>query len=108
MTTEYIDLELQRWLAEQLQNELRVGPTGIYWKCDWQNVQYTEWLHVVSLVEEKLTVEQLGENKANLIELIGQKEPCHGYIYRASWQQRTTALSQTLNIPIRDQAIGDQ
>lgn len=116
MNIEYTDLELQLWLAGRLQEYIEPAEDDelagtYYWAHSGDEVTHREWLHVVSLVEEKLSPNEHHEFRKRLWELTDQSQDCswsgvngeeHNRRYiSSSWQLRTIALSQTLNIPIR-------
>ena len=111
------DLELKKFLAEQLPEMIEVIPSDItpdkyfFWRTFgiYKNtrVKDTEWLHITRLVEEKLTKEQCQEYSLLLQKLVVPlgslfppfKEPfAKNYMWHASWQPRATALKQVLSI----------
>jgi hypothetical protein len=88
------DLELQRWLAAQLTEEIEAG-IGIdrrpcfWWRKNNNPITALEWLHVVSLVEAQLTADQWFDYADNLPIKYPQ-------VTGNTWQQRTRPLMEVL------------
>jgi len=94
MTT---DLDRQLFLAKQLPEELYLldedGP-NVFWKDTNKIVTPREWLHVVSLVEAKLT-----DNQHTVFRNYLEQHFPYGRTGRAvsaSWQVRTDALMEVM------------
>lgn len=89
----------QRWLAAQLPDSLFVRDGEWYWNIWFDDlsrplpVTPREWLHVVSLVEAKLTYDQRREYCARLFNL--PVAECESNTF-ATWQQRTRELMEVL------------
>jgi hypothetical protein len=114
------DLELQKFLAEQLPDLIyykqwehsTVGKIeNIFWRKDNNPVKETEWLHITRLVEAELYADQLTAYVKALASLeptfcvivLDKCDPKEDWEYEmsklitASWQTRATALKQVLS-----------
>ena len=106
------DLELQRWLASQLPEEIMprnthggrefIEPEAVAfsWWSDGKSVTPREWDRVARMVEAKLTNEQLLEYDRHLESecwhVDGEFNDGRLSLIRATWQQRTRALKGVL------------
>lgn len=101
------DITPQRFIAGQLPEVIRESECFIHgvpifrWLHDSYEVRPTEWLHLVRLVEEKLTDEEYGrygQERMIMAKVRHPKNNIHAgrYTLSMSWSDCATALQQVM------------